>query len=59
MVTTSRPVSSDMTVAVDVPDGHGHHYVADAANSWVAVLSSLSRLNIAEKRQAAVAAARQ
>jgi uncharacterized membrane protein len=28
-----------MAVAVDVPDGHGHRYVADVANGWAAVLS--------------------
>jgi uncharacterized membrane protein len=25
-------------VAVDVPDGHGHRYVADVADGWAAVL---------------------
>jgi uncharacterized membrane protein len=25
-------------VAVDVPQGHGHVYVADVANGWAAVL---------------------
>ncbi|OBF57119.1 hypothetical protein A5787_25900 [Mycobacterium sp. 852002-50816_SCH5313054-b] len=38
-VVTFLQVSADMAVAVDVPDGHGHHYVADAANGWAAVLS--------------------
>ena len=36
---TFLQVSADMAVAVDVPDGHGHRYVADAANAWAAVLS--------------------
>jgi len=36
---TFLQVSADMAVAVDVPDGHGHHYVADVANGWAAVLS--------------------
>jgi uncharacterized membrane protein len=27
-----------MAVAVDVPDGHGHHYVADVADGWADVL---------------------
>jgi uncharacterized membrane protein len=31
-------VSADMAVAVDVPQGHGHVYVADVANGWAAVL---------------------
>lgn len=38
-VVTFLQVSADMAVAVDVPDGHGHHYVADVANGWAAVLS--------------------
>ncbi|WP_068180769.1 alpha/beta-hydrolase family protein [Mycobacterium sp. UM_CSW] len=38
-VVTFLQVSADMAVAVDVPDGHGHHYVADVANGWDAVLS--------------------
>jgi len=38
-VVTFLQVSADMAVAVDVPDGHGHHYVADAADGWAAVLS--------------------
>ncbi|MGB9302339.1 MAG: alpha/beta-hydrolase family protein [Mycobacterium sp.] len=38
-VVTFLQVSADMAVAVDVPAGHGHHYVADAADAWAAVLS--------------------
>jgi uncharacterized membrane protein len=38
-VVTFLQVSADMAVAVDVPDGHGHHYVADVANGWTEVLS--------------------
>jgi uncharacterized membrane protein len=38
-VVTFLQVSADMAVAVNVPDGHGHHYVADVANSWAEVLS--------------------
>jgi uncharacterized membrane protein len=38
-VVTFLQVSADMAVAVDVPDGHGHRYVADVANAWAAVLS--------------------
>ncbi len=38
-VVTFLQVSADMAVAVDVPPGHGHHYVADAADGWAAVLS--------------------
>ncbi|BAX94080.1 alpha/beta hydrolase [Mycobacterium shigaense] len=38
-VVTFLQVSADMAVAVDVPDGHGHHYVADIADGWAAVLS--------------------
>jgi uncharacterized membrane protein len=38
-VVTFLQVSADMAVAVDVPAGHGHRYVADAANGWAAVLS--------------------
>ncbi|BCZ23160.1 alpha/beta-hydrolase family protein [Mycobacterium senriense] len=37
-VVTFLQVSADMAVAVDVPDGHGHHYVADVADGWAAVL---------------------
>jgi uncharacterized membrane protein len=38
-VVTFLQVSADMAVAVDVPDGHGHRYVADVADAWAAVLS--------------------
>jgi uncharacterized membrane protein len=38
-VVTFLQVSADMAVAVDVPDGHGHKYVAAVANGWAAVLS--------------------
>ncbi len=38
-VVTFLQVSADMAVAVDVPDGHGHRYVADVADGWAAVLS--------------------
>lgn len=37
-VVTFLQVSADMAVAVDVPDGHGHVYVKDVANSWAAIL---------------------
>ncbi|KUH69894.1 hypothetical protein AU184_13815 [Mycolicibacterium novocastrense] len=37
-VVTFLQVSADMAVAVDVPDGHGHVYVKDAANAWAAIL---------------------
>ncbi|BBY41292.1 hypothetical protein MMAN_54260 [Mycobacterium mantenii] len=37
-VVTFLQVSADMAVAVDVPDGHGHHYVAAVADGWAAVL---------------------
>lgn len=37
-VVTFLQVSADMAVAVDVPSGHGHHYVKDVANAWAAVL---------------------
>lgn len=36
---TFLQVSADMAVAVDVPDGHGHRYVANCADAWAAVLS--------------------
>jgi len=36
---TFLQVSADMAVAVNVPDGHGHHYVADVADGWAQVLS--------------------
>ena len=35
---TFLQVSADMAVAVDVPDGHGHHYAASVADAWAAVL---------------------
>ncbi|BBX95335.1 alpha/beta hydrolase [Mycobacterium lacus] len=38
-VVTFLQVTADMAVAVQVPPGHGHHYVADAADAWAAVLS--------------------
>ena len=38
-VVTFLQVSADMAVAVNVPDGHGHHYVADVANGWAEALS--------------------
>lgn len=38
-VVTFLQVSADMAVAQNVPDGHGHHYVADVADGWAAVLS--------------------
>jgi uncharacterized membrane protein len=37
-VVTFLQVSADMAVAVNVPQGHGHVYVADVANGWAAVL---------------------
>jgi uncharacterized membrane protein len=37
-VVTFLQVSADMAVAVDVPQGHGHVYVADVTNGWAAVL---------------------
>jgi uncharacterized membrane protein len=37
-IVTFLQVSADMAVAVDVPDGHGHRYVADVANAWAAIL---------------------
>ena len=57
-VVTFLQVSADMAVAVDVPDGHGHLYVADVANGWAAVLSAAG-VDAGEDRQAAPAAARQ
>ncbi|AAS03333.1 alpha/beta hydrolase [Mycobacterium avium] len=38
-VVTFLQVSADMAVAQNVPDGHGHHYVADVADAWASVLS--------------------
>jgi uncharacterized membrane protein len=37
-VVTFLQVSADMAVAIDVPDGHGHVFIKDVANSWAAVL---------------------
>ena len=37
-VVTFLQVAADMAVAVNVPDGHGHVYVRDVANSWAAVM---------------------
>lgn len=37
-VVTFLQVAADMAVAVNVPDGHGHHYVKDVVNAWAAVL---------------------
>jgi uncharacterized membrane protein len=37
-VVTFLQVSADMAVATNVPQGHGHVYVADVANGWAAVL---------------------
>jgi uncharacterized membrane protein len=37
-VVTFLQVSADMAVAQDVPQGHGHSYVADVADGWAAVL---------------------
>ncbi|OBK36233.1 hypothetical protein A5658_06305 [Mycobacterium sp. 1245111.1] len=37
-VVTFLQVSADMAVATDVPQGHGHVYVADVANAWASIL---------------------
>ena len=37
-VVTFLQVAADMAVAVNVPDGHGHHYVKDVVNAWAGVL---------------------
>lgn len=37
-IITFLQVSADMAVAVEVPPGHGHHYTADVADGWAAVL---------------------
>jgi len=37
-VVTFLQVSADMAVATDVPQGHGHVYVADVADGWASVL---------------------
>jgi uncharacterized membrane protein len=39
-VVTFLQVSADMAVAIDVPDGHGHVYIRDAANAWAAILQA-------------------
>ncbi|GAB3239692.1 alpha/beta hydrolase [Mycolicibacterium hippocampi] len=38
-IVTFLQVSADMAVAVNVPDGHGHVYVAAVADAWAAILS--------------------
>ena len=37
-VVTFLQVSADMAVALNVPDGHGHRYIANVADGWAAVL---------------------
>ncbi|GAA4398419.1 alpha/beta hydrolase [Tsukamurella soli] len=37
-IVTFLQVSADMAVAANVPDGHGHHYVAAVADAWAAIL---------------------
>lgn len=37
-IVTFLQVSADMAVAIDVPAGHGHSYVADVADAWAAIL---------------------
>lgn len=37
-VVTFLQVAADMAVATDVPQGHGHVYVADVANAWASIL---------------------
>lgn len=37
-IVTFLQLSADMAVAVDVPDGHGHNYVAEVADAWAAIL---------------------
>jgi uncharacterized membrane protein len=37
-VVTFWQVTADMTFAVNVPEGHGHHYVADYADGWADVV---------------------
>jgi uncharacterized membrane protein len=37
-IVTFLQVSADMAVAIDVPDGHGHRYVADVADAWAVIL---------------------
>ena len=36
---TFLQVAADMAVSTNVPDGHGHKYVVDIADAWVAILS--------------------
>lgn len=36
---TFLQVSADMAVSTNVPDGHGHSYVADIADAWSAILT--------------------
>ncbi|EGD53530.1 alpha/beta hydrolase [Gordonia neofelifaecis] len=36
---TFLQVAADMAVAVDVPDGHGHHYLEAIPHAWAAILS--------------------
>ncbi|MGB6244080.1 alpha/beta hydrolase [Gordonia sp. (in: high G+C Gram-positive bacteria)] len=36
---TFLQVAADMAVAVDVPDGHGHHYLREIPRAWAAILS--------------------
>ncbi|MGO3326110.1 alpha/beta hydrolase [Gordonia sp. (in: high G+C Gram-positive bacteria)] len=35
---TFLQVSADMAVSVDVPDGHGHHYLAAIPKAWARIL---------------------
>ena len=37
-VVTFLQVSADMAVAVDVPDGHGHHYLRSIPYAWAKIL---------------------
>jgi len=37
-IVTFLQVAADMAVATEVPQGHGHVYVADVADGWAAVL---------------------
>ncbi|WP_046319976.1 alpha/beta-hydrolase family protein [Mycobacterium sp. UM_Kg1] len=37
-IVTFLQVSADMAVAIHVPAGHGHSYVADIADAWAAIL---------------------
>lgn len=38
-IVTFLQVTADMAVSVNVPDGHGHRYVADVADAWAAILA--------------------